>query len=170
MKKFFMSIFLLLFAISSVELVQADDNALRQVFEGRYASMKSAMADRDGKAVSLLLAPDFTSIDVSGQSTNATQMIQELNTLPKDPLKISNTKLLSIKVSDKIALIDQRYEMKSKKIGPDSSKRDIELVTVSTDTWINSNGVWLVQRTMTNQVDYFVNGQLTIHKIRTAKP
>jgi hypothetical protein len=33
------------------------DDSLRPVFEGRYAAMKSAMAARDGKAISEILAP-----------------------------------------------------------------------------------------------------------------
>ena len=33
------------------------DDSLRPVFEGRYAAMRTAMAARDGKAISEMLAP-----------------------------------------------------------------------------------------------------------------
>lgn len=61
------------------------DDPLRSVIEGRYAAMKSAMAARDAKAISELLASDFVSEDVSGQKENAETMIQEVVALPKDP-------------------------------------------------------------------------------------
>ncbi|HEY4904671.1 MAG TPA: nuclear transport factor 2 family protein [Candidatus Sulfotelmatobacter sp.] len=143
----------------------SSDEPLRPVFDGRYAAMKSAMAARDGKAISEILAPDFTSEDASGQKENADTMIQEVVALPKDPLKVSNTAILAIKVNAGSATVEQRYDMKTTKAGPDGNKRDIELITVSTDTWIKSKDSWLLQRTVTNQMDYSANGKLLIHKV-----
>jgi hypothetical protein len=141
------------------------DESLRPVFEGRYAAMKSAMAARDGKAIAEILAPDFISEDATGQKENADTMIQGVLALPKDPLKVSNTTILSIKVNAESAIVDQRYEMKTTKAGPDGNKRDVELIAVSTDTWIKSKDTWLLQRTVTNQMDYSANGKLLAHKV-----
>ena len=58
-------------------------------------------------------------------------MIQEVLALPKDPLRVSSTTILSIKVSAGSATVDQRYDMKTTKAGPDGNKRDVELVTVA---------------------------------------
>jgi hypothetical protein len=160
---------LCLVTILAVSPARAEDSALRGILEKRYAAMKAAMADRNATAVSSLLASDFVSVDISGQSENATQMVQEVFTLPNDPLKVSDTTLLSVKASNNTAVVSQRYDMKTTKTAQDGSKRDIELITVSTDTWINSNGIWLIQKTVTDQLDYSVNGQSTIHKIRAAE-
>ncbi len=141
------------------------DDSLRPVFEGRYAAMKAAMAARDGKAISEILAPDFISEDASGQKESADTMIQQVLALPKDPLKVSNTTILSIKASADSANVDQRYDMKTTKAGPDGNKRDVELITVSTDTWIKSKDTWLLQRTVTSQMDYSANGKLLVHKV-----
>jgi hypothetical protein len=81
-------------------------------------------------------------------------MIQEVLALPKDPLKVSNTTILSIKVNAEKATVDQRYDMKTTKAGQDGNKRDVELIAVSTDTWLKSKDTWLLQRTVTNQMDY----------------
>jgi hypothetical protein len=146
---------------------RSDDNTLRPILEKRYAALKSAMADRNATAISSLLASDFLSVDVSGHSENAAQMIQGVMALANDPLKVSNTTLLSIKAGDNAAIVNQRYDMTTTKTGQDGSKRKIELIAVSTDTWININGVWLMQNTQTEQIDYSVNGQSTLHKSRT---
>jgi ketosteroid isomerase-like protein len=154
------------FRTTAQDKVQAtSDNSLRPVFESRYAAMKSAMAARDGKAISEMLAPDFVSEDASGQKQNADAMIQGVIALPKDPLKVSNTTILSVKVNEASATVDQRYDMKTTKTGPDGDKRDVELISVSTDTWIKSQDAWLLQRTVTNQMDYSVNGKLLVHKV-----
>jgi hypothetical protein len=92
-------------------------------------------------------------------------MIQEVLALPQDPLKVSNTTILSIKVNAESATVDQRYDMKTTKAGPDGNKRDVELVAVSTDIWIRSKDTWLLQKTVTNQMNYSANGKLLIHKV-----
>ena len=58
-----------------------------------------------------------------------------------------------------MAVVQQRYNMKTTKSGQDDSKRNIELIAISTDTWINPNGVWLLQKTVTKQTDLFVDGK-----------
>lgn len=143
------------------------NTSLQTTLQARYAAMKVAMGMRDSKAVASLLAPSFVSIDVSGQSENASQMIQEVGALPKDPLKVSTTTLLSVKPIGNTAVVEQRYDMKTTKTAPDGTKRNIELITLSTDTWVNSNGTWLMQKTETEQLDYYVDGQRVAHKIHS---
>lgn len=143
---------------------RADDSSVRAALQARYAAMKTAMVERSPKGIAALLAPDFISIDSSGHSESASEMIQEVDGLPKDPSKASTTTLLSVTVAGNSAVVDQRYEMKTVKTAADGSKDSIRLVTLSTDTWVNANGVWLLQKTITNQLDYFKNGQLVMHK------
>jgi hypothetical protein len=92
-------------------------------------------------------------------------MLQDVVALPKDPLKLTNTTILSIKVHEDSAILNQRYDMKTTKTGPDGSKRDVDLISVSTDTWIKSKDTWLLRKTVTNQMDYFVNGKPLVHKV-----
>jgi hypothetical protein len=54
--------------------------------------------------------------------------------------------------------------MKTVKATPDGVQHNIELVTLSTDTWVKPAEVWLVQRTVTNELSYFRDGQLVVHK------
>ena len=93
-------------------------------------------------------------------------MIQEVVALPKDPLEVNTTTLLSVRVAGNSAVVDQRYEMKTVKTSADGSKANIQLITLSTDTWTNTNRVWLLQKTVTNQLDYYKNGQLLMHKVK----
>jgi hypothetical protein len=142
----------------------ADDAALKTTLQGRYAAMKSAMASHDATAIGALLAPNFTSVDVSGAVENGADMVREVLLLPKDPSKTSVTTILSVTSSGTTANVRQRYDMKKVKQAADGTKQNIELVTVSDDTWIQSGGKWLIQRTATKQMDYFINGQPAMHR------
>jgi hypothetical protein len=158
-----------LFVILGIGVCQAEDSKLRTVLEGRYAAMKSAMANRDAKEVANLLAPDFVSVDVAGSEKNAGQMVESLKGLPADPDKVSNTTLLSVASSGGKAVVKQRYEMKTVRVAADGAKHQIELTTLSTDVWISTGGTWLMQRTATDQMDYLVDGRPLAHKVRESE-
>jgi ketosteroid isomerase-like protein len=124
------------------------------------------MATRDSNAISALLTPDFVSVDSSNQSKDATKMIEEAAALPLDPNKDSNTTLTNVNRNGDTAVVEQRYDMTTKKSGRDGTMQDIKMTTLSTDTWLNSNGVWRLKRTVTNQLDVAINGQTVLHKVR----
>lgn len=159
------SLFLLLASVVGVTAARADDG-VSAVLEGRYAAMKNCMAAHDARAIAALLAPDFISVDVNGQTEDGARMIQEVIALPTDPNKTSRTTLQSVQVSGDTAVVVQRYDMKTTKISPDGASRNTELVTVSTDTWVKADQTWLIRRTVTEQLDYYVNGQPAAHKVR----
>jgi hypothetical protein len=132
--------------------------------------MNAAMANRDGKALSALLAPSYSSVDISGDTENADYALQSMKKLPIDPHQTSTTTLLSITPDANTAVVEQRYDVKSVKFGPDGASRSTELVSTSTDTWVNLNGAWLIQRTVIKQFDYFVNGKLVKHQDAKTQP
>jgi hypothetical protein len=158
----------LLCALASLSAARADNSALQATLQRRYAAMKVAMSAHDDEAMQALLAPDFVSIDVTGQSERAAQMIREVDSLPIDPDKdyVSTTTILSLKPVGKTAIVTQRYDIKTHKLGADGINRTTELITVSTDTWVNVNGAWILQQTETDRLDFYINGQQVTHRVR----
>jgi len=144
----------------------AQDDTLRPALEARYAAMQAAVGAKDQHAISSLVAPDFVSVDVSGHAENASQMIKDVVDLPADPNQTSKTTLLDIKTDANRVFVNQRYDMKTKKDAPDGATHEVELTTLSSDTWLNAKGIWLLQRTETKQTDYSVDGKLVVHKVR----
>jgi ketosteroid isomerase-like protein len=156
----------LLFSTIMVGSVLVAEPDLQPRLEAQYGALKAAMAARDSNAISALLTPDFVSVDSSNQSKDATKMIQETAALPLDPNKDSHTTLTDVNSNGDTAVVEQRYDMTTKKIGRDGNMQDIKMTTLSTDTWVNSNGFWRLKRTVTNQLDVAINGQTVIHKVR----
>jgi hypothetical protein len=140
------------------------DDPLRAVLQSRYAAMKTAMAAHDGAAIAAILAPDFVSVDVTAQSESAAQMFTEVTASKPDPNKSSETTLISVVQAASAVTVEQRYDMKTVKTAADGTRHNIELVTLSTDTWVKPADVWLIERTVTNELSYFKDGQLVGHK------
>jgi len=143
-------------------------DSVKKALETRYAALKPAMAERDRSAMAALMTADFVSEDVSGKTTTFDQMVLELAQVPKDPSRSSDTTVLAVKLTGDTATVRQRYHMSSTKLGPDAAtKQAIEMDTLSTDTWVQTNGVWLMKRTVTEEVNYRVDGRLVVHRERS---
>jgi uncharacterized protein DUF4440 len=141
------------------------NSALREQLASRYAAMKTAMANKDEGAIRALLADGFTSVDANGKSEDADEMISEVVALPADTSRHSETTITSVKADKRTALVQQRYDMTSKKTDPNGAGKSIALSTLSTDTWVNVDGTWRIARTVTRQLDYSVDGVTLAHQV-----
>jgi hypothetical protein len=81
---------------------------LVQAMKGRYSDLKAAMAARDAKAIASLLAPGFVSEDVEGKTQAADSMIREIEALPRDPQRASETTVDSASLSGETVTVGQR--------------------------------------------------------------
>jgi hypothetical protein len=143
------------------------DPALKSALEARYAAMKLAMASHDATALKAMLAPGFTSIDTMGQPEGSAQMIAEVMTIPRDPHRTTTTTVLSSSGSTKALVVKQRYDMKTLRPGPDGTQHPVELVSLSTDTWVKPGAEWLMQKTVTDDMTLYRDGKLAAHRART---
>ena len=159
--------FVILCAVTiSVGPIARADDSLRTTLQSRYAAMKAAMEAHNEAAMTALLAPDFTSIDVMGRLETASQMIREVDELKPDPNKSSQTTLMSISSAANVLTVEQRYDMKTVKANADGTRHRIELITLSMDTWVNPAGIWLIKKTVTNELSYFVDGRLAARRLK----
>ena len=139
---------------------------LKAILEGRYAGIKTAMANRDSAAIAAIYVPGFESIDTSNQIETGEQTIEYVMRLKKDPNKHGATTIAIRSHTADIAVVDQKYDMNTRMNGPDGAMHSVRLIALSTDTWVERKSIWLMQRTVTEQLSYFVDGVLTNRIIR----
>jgi ketosteroid isomerase-like protein len=164
LRKLGLSLALFVACVPAGPIASRADDTLRSALESRYADMKAAIAARDSAAIASILAPDFASVNVSGQSKGASQVIADVNAMKPDPNRSSETTLISITPTANTVTIGQRYHMKTVVTVADGTQHTVELVTVSTDNWVKPADLWLLQRTVTNELSLFRDGQLVSHK------
>jgi hypothetical protein len=93
-------------------------------------------------------------------------VIADLNAVKPDPNKTSETTLISITPAANSLTVEQRYDMKTVRIAADGTQHNMELVSLSTDSWVKPADVWLIQRTVMNELSFFNDGQLVAHKLK----
>jgi hypothetical protein len=145
----------------------AADPALKAALEARYTAMKLAMDAHDAATLKAMLAPGFASVDVMGGSQDAAQMIAAVAKIPPDPHRTSVATVLSCDGSAKGLIVKQRFDMKKTQSGPDGVQHPVELVSLSTDTWVKPGAVWLLEKTVTDDMTLYRDGKLAAHRART---
>ncbi len=149
---------------------ESSEDAQRTVFEARYAAVRAAMTARDADTIAALLTADFVSEDADGQVSSAAKMIRDVLALPKDPQKVSSTIVLTVEVADDVATVTQRYRMTTVRIpAAGAQEQHIEVVTESTDTWVKQSGAWVLKKTVTDTLDYTIDGKLVVHKVHAPR-
>lgn len=137
--------------------------SLHDDFQRRYDAMKAAMHAHDDAAMRAMLAPDFQSVDIRGQTETASQMIAEVDALPTDPQRTSVTTIDSMADDGAAATVEQHYEMHTTRVGADGASHAIALFARSTDTWVRSHDDWLLQRSVTHEMSLSRDGQVVQH-------
>ncbi len=128
------------------------DHPLRPILDERYAAMRAAIESGDRESMAALLAPHFTSVDVMGKESTGDQMIDSVLRLHIDYSKrIATTTLAAIEESSGVARVLQHYAMTATAdAGPAIPSK---LQTLSSDTWVDVAGNWLLAKTQTLEVE-----------------
>jgi ketosteroid isomerase-like protein len=138
--------------------------------EARYAQLKVAMAARDAPAIKALLAPKFQSTDVRGDTSDADEMIYDLARFPPNPDRKSETTVKSLTVKGDTALVEQQYDAKMPRQGPDGAPHSMEIIALSDDSWVQSPGGWLLASTVTKDMTIMHDGTVMRHMAKGDAP
>jgi hypothetical protein len=95
-------------------------------------------------------------------------MIKEVIATPQDPNKKSETTIISVARNGDVVTVVQQYHITNiRKPADASAPQIIEIMARSTDTWQLIGGVWLYESTATDELQYSVDGKVSIHKKRS---
>jgi hypothetical protein len=144
-----------------------DAPSLQRILSDRYSAMRIAMDERAIDKVREMLAPGFTSVSLSGRIEDAAQMLKMMESRPEGARPyIATTGVKILKEEEGKTLVSQIYEMKAVKMGRDRGQDRVHIIAQSTDTWVKQDGRWLLERTVTDSADLYVNDKIEKHRVR----
>jgi len=128
------------------------EHPLRSTLDARYLDMRAAMASGRREPIAAILTPFFLSVDAFGRESDADDMIDSVLKLQIDREKrTATTTLVSIEENNGVARVLQHYAMTTTaQVGPMMPKA---LQTLSADTWVCSEGTWLLTKTRTLELE-----------------
>lgn len=147
-----------------------DNDTLRAALNARYEAIQLATEKRDGKGLGALLAPGFESISLNNESKDRDGMIRDIDSMA--PKKVSSSASISIndvrQIGEK-AFVDENYRLDRVTTGQRGKSRTWRVITDVSDTWIRLKGEWLLQKSVAEEADFYLDGIKAAHKVRGKK-
>jgi hypothetical protein len=144
---------------------EAGDAALAAKLTERYAAMKTAMEAHDADHMRALVTPDYQSIDAQGRLLGGVnELIAAMAFLaPPDPRRMVSSTIVSLKRDGDVATVHQRYDSKTGRKSLDGADHTYEQISLTTDTWVDGEGGWRMQKTQTDELTILVSGKTAMH-------
>jgi hypothetical protein len=130
--------------------------ALIASMQEEYNRLMAALRANNDLAVTAYLAPDFIGTDVRGRHENTRQMLFRIDSRRHSGFEM--TAVLSARTSGKRIIVD-RKSLESTETIAGGKRRAVETLSFFSDTWIDSDGAWLLQRSRTDRIDTYVDGR-----------
>lgn len=134
------------------------DDALQGALQDRYKALNAAMVLGDDRRLTTFVAPNFVGIAIDGERGGVKQTIG-FGLLPVDPHSVFTTTLSSLRQLGDTVVVNQRLDIKTTEANCGGQEQRVEYVAYSIDTWIKANGTWVLQRSKTQRLEYYVNGE-----------
>jgi hypothetical protein len=144
-------------AMASSAMAQEDPKA---VFQGRYDTLRSAMAAQDQAAVGTILAPGYSMTDIQGEVRDAAGVATMMQRMPPGMGRDAKTTVLEATVSGDTAAIKQQLAAKMARPGPDGAEMTMELEVVSNDTWVKTGDAWQLKASVQKDLTVKRNGDV----------
>jgi hypothetical protein len=119
-----------------------------------YSRFMAAVAAHSDLAATACLTPDFVATDVKGRHENANQMLARLYSRPKNGIELSTVQSAHavgtrINIGRTLETIDTTLGRKW---------RPVATLTFFSDTWVDSDGAWLLERSKVDRIEKLTNG------------
>lgn len=153
-----------LVAIAMAGSVQAQEDP-KAAFEVRYTEMRNAMLTKDRAATEKMLAADYVSTDIRGDTHNRTEVLDRLAQLPPEMANMKpETKVLAVKVSGDTAAVESQMTMQMKRPDENGEEMTLDIAVVSADTWVNRGGAWLLQKSVQKEMTVSKDGEVVFRQ------
>jgi hypothetical protein len=144
-----------------------DSDALKKTIENRYWDIRMSIKSGDPDRFRANLAAGYANTDLAGAVRNADQIVDALGqTVPDDSRKEETTITSLERAGDGKVIVETNYDLTTMRALEDGSKIEYHMVTTSTDTWVKEGGAWLLEKSVANTGDVFINGEKIAHRVR----
>lgn len=145
-------------AVAGSAQAQQDPKA---VFEARYTELRDAMMSKDAAKATAIMAPDYESIDIRGDSHNRAQVIERIAQMPPEMANMKPTsKVLTVKLNGDSAAVDSEMTMQMKRPDESGTEMTLDITVVSADIWVQRGGVWLLQKSVQKEMTVAKDGEV----------
>ncbi|MBN8501205.1 MAG: nuclear transport factor 2 family protein [Sphingomonadales bacterium] len=149
-------------AIAGSAQAQQDPKAM---FEARYAEMTAAMMAKDTTKVGALLASDYESTDIRGETHNRADSLEKLSQMPPEMAELKpQTKVVNVKLNGDSAAVDAEMTLQMKRPDETGTEVTLDIRMVSADVWVQRGGIWQLQKSVQKEMSVSKDGEVVFRQ------
>jgi Domain of unknown function (DUF4440) len=149
-------------AAASAAYAQQDPKAM---FETRYAELSAAMLGKDAAKAGAILAPDYESTDIRGETHTRADSLSRLADLPPEVANMKPaTKVVSVKVNGDTAAVESQLTMQMKRPDENGAEMTLDIAVTAADTWVQRGGAWLLQKSVQKEMTVSKDGEVVFRQ------
>lgn len=133
-------------------------------FESRYAELTAAMLSKDSAKLSTILAPEFESTDVRGETHNRAEALARMGQMPGGQDVKPQTKVLSVKVAGDTAAVESQMTVQIKRPDQSGQEMALDIAIKANDTWVQRGGTWMLQKTVQKEMTVSRDGEVVFRQ------
>lgn len=144
----------------------------QKLFTQQYAALQAAISQRNMRALSIMLTPDFVAYDINGLPTDGQRFMADVAAMPDDPSRVLATQLLTVNIGadNNTARVVHKDTVQMRDHDATGRTRTLNMIAINTDDWIKVYQLWLLRHRETAVYDVFVDGKQTDHRLRDTAP
>lgn len=147
-------------AVAGAAHAQQDPAAM---FEGRYTELRTAMLGKDRATAEKILAPDYQSTDIRGETHARAEVLDRMGQLPEG-MEPPKGKVLKVTVTGDNAAVQNQMTMHMKRTGEDGAEMVLDVTVVSDDTWVQRGGAWLLKTSVQKEMTVAKDGEVVFRQ------
>lgn len=149
-------------ATAGAAYAQEDPKA---VFEARYAELSTAMLGKDAGKVGSILAPEFESTDIRGETHTRADSLEQMGKMPAGMENMKPvTKVLSVKQNGDTATVESQMTMQLKRPDENGEEVTLDIAVTANDVWIQRGGTWLLQKSIQKELSVSKDGEVVFRQ------
>lgn len=136
----------------------------KAVLEPRYAELHAASEARDIAALGKILTPDYQMIDIQGETHTMAEMQDMFAKMPKDPNMKPKYAIQTATITGTTATVKQQMDLHMSRPMEDGTTAEMDVTIISEDTWVQTGGTWMLQKTVQKDISVSKDGEVVFHQ------
>lgn len=149
--------------VAMASVAQAQDDAMA-AFEARYTELRTAMIARDSAKVGAVLAPEYESTDIRGETHSRSEVLERLGQMPGGSDAKPQTRVIAAKLNGESAAVDSEMTVQMKRPDEKGEEMTLDITVKADDTWVQRGGAWLLQKTVQKEMIVARNGEVVFRQ------
>ena len=150
-------------ALATTAQAQQDPKAL---FDARYGEINAAMIAKDAQKLGALLAPEYQSTDIRGETRTRAEVLERMGMIPAGVDLRPETHAEAVTLDGDRATVTSKMTAQVERPDDKGGTMKLDIAVTAADTWVQRGGAWLLQNSVHQELAVSRDGEVVFRQAK----